>query len=79
MADLQSSIEKNGSMHIDEANGDEGKWEEPIVREFDPKFVRKTMRKVRCYCHTVRTRADPVPAGPDRYASPDSYLPDLFT
>lgn len=52
MAKILSAVEKLDGAYVEDAskiNGD-GQQEEVVVREFDPKFMRKTMLKV-CRLH----------------------------
>lgn len=48
MAKTLSAVEKLDNTFIEEATPKDGQQEEVVVREFDPKFMRKTMRKVCC-------------------------------
>jgi len=70
------AVEKLDSAYLEKATMKNGE-EEVTVREFDPKFMRRTTRKVRrSYLHvhvTVLTLA----VGHDRHASLDSNLPHL--
>lgn len=49
MAKTLSAIEKLDGAYVEDASNinEEGQQEEVVVREFDPKFMRKTMLKVR--------------------------------
>lgn len=47
MAKTLSAVEKLDSAYVEDASPTDGQREEVVVREFDPKFMRKTMRKVR--------------------------------
>lgn len=49
MAKTLSAIEKLDGAYVEDASktNDGGQQEEVVVREFDPKFMRKTMLKVR--------------------------------
>jgi hypothetical protein len=46
MAKTLSAVEKLDNAYIEEAQPKDGQQEEVVVREFDPKFMRKTMLKV---------------------------------
>ena len=49
MAKTLSAVEKLDGAYVEDASktNDDGQQEEVVVREFDPKFMRKTMLKVR--------------------------------
>lgn len=53
MAKVISAVEKLDGTYIENAPpaDKDTQQQEVVVREFDPKFMRKTMRKVRRYCH----------------------------
>jgi len=52
MAKIVSAVEKFDGTHVENASpaDKDTQREEVVVREFDPKFMRKTMRKVCCHC-----------------------------
>lgn len=46
MAGILPAVDKSDTKHIDDASQELGQQNEYVVREFDPKFMRKTMLKV---------------------------------
>jgi hypothetical protein len=78
MAKTLSAVEKLDNSFVEEAQPKDGQQEEFVVREFDPKFMRKTTLKVsrqyRLCMRLILIRA----VGFDHHASLDFDLSCLF-
>jgi len=78
MAKTLSAVEKLDNTFIEEATPKDGQQEEFVVREFDPKFMRKTTLKVRqCSRHRVQLLLI-CAVGLDCHAPLDFDLPCIF-
>ena len=80
-----SAVQKVDDAHVEDASktATDSSEQELVVREFDPKFMRKTTLKVCWLCRLTLLicvlRADFDAAGLDRHASLDPDLSCLFS
>lgn len=80
MGKVLPAVDKLDSKYVENASpvDDDTQRQEVVVREFDPKFMRKTMRKVCHRCHFSVFNVLTFAAGLDRHAPLDSDLSRLI-
>jgi len=80
MAKVLPAVDKLDSKYLEHAStaDEDTQRQEVVVREFDPKFMRKTMRKVCHRCHFSVYNVLTFAVGLDRHAPLDSDLSRLI-